>query len=319
MSDPAPLPDWPVEVRIHQLEGFFQVATHQGYARAVAAIPYSITEPALHQQVRKLEGALGGVRLLERAPGRRMVLTPAGRSLYRFVAPFYEKLPGLLRTISANLAATLLVATEPFYVEELCAPALHYLMAENPEAQFQLLELDRPHIMKVVMSGRVDIGVAVQTGPVPEGLAFEEIGELGLQLLVPASHPLSKKRAPLKLSQLEGIRFVVYPEGSEGREFTEATLRRVGVPLNTAAEASSASAMRSLVRAGVGAAFVPALQRHKRQRKKRALGDGCVSFDLTDMLREVAGLPKFGIFRRRVGTRRLIKEFCLAARKRLEK
>lgn len=314
MSDDARIPDWPVEVRIHQLEGFYHVATHQGYARAAAKIPYSITEPALHQQVRKLESALGGTRLLERAPGRLMVLTPAGRALYKFIKPFYEKVPGILRTISNKLGGTLVVASEPFYVADLCAPVLAQMKEGNPEVHFQLLELDRPQIMDVTRSGRVDIGVTVQTGPVPDDLAFEAIGELGLQLLLPPKHPLASKKTPPKLPQLQGLNLVVYPEGTEGRDFTESTLRRAGVPLETAAEATSSAAMRSLVRAGVGAAFVPALIQKKSKRKKKTLKDGCISFDFTDMLREVVGLPHFGLFRRRVGTRKLIKDFCGAAR-----
>ena len=92
-----PVPPNPLaSVRLHQLEGFFHVGLHQGFTRAAEAFPYAITEPALHQQVRKLERTLG-VRLLEKGPKRRMLLTPAGRELHGFVAPYFERLPQVPR------------------------------------------------------------------------------------------------------------------------------------------------------------------------------------------------------------------------------
>ena len=52
-------------VDLHRLEGFWLVATHGGYARAARAAAYPITQPALHQQVKKLEAEVG-ITLLER-------------------------------------------------------------------------------------------------------------------------------------------------------------------------------------------------------------------------------------------------------------
>ena len=45
-------------IQIQRLEGFFWVATTGGYARAARAFPYPITQPAVHQQVKKLEREL---------------------------------------------------------------------------------------------------------------------------------------------------------------------------------------------------------------------------------------------------------------------
>ena len=42
-------------IQIHRLEGFYWVAKTLGYARAARAFPYPITQPAIHQQVKKLE------------------------------------------------------------------------------------------------------------------------------------------------------------------------------------------------------------------------------------------------------------------------
>ena len=81
-------------IQLQRLEGFYWVARCEGYARAARAFPYPITQPGVHQQVKRLESELG-VRLFERVGKDRVVLTPQGRALYEYVAPFYEGLPGV--------------------------------------------------------------------------------------------------------------------------------------------------------------------------------------------------------------------------------
>ena len=64
-------------IQLHRLEGFYWVARTGGYARAARAFPYPITQPAVHQQVKKLEAELG-VTLFERVAKDKMKPTPAG-------------------------------------------------------------------------------------------------------------------------------------------------------------------------------------------------------------------------------------------------
>ena len=77
---------------LDRLTGFYWVARTGGYARAVRAFPYPITEPGVHQQVRRLEAELG-VRLFRRAAKDRMVLTPHGRALHDVVGSVHRGAP----------------------------------------------------------------------------------------------------------------------------------------------------------------------------------------------------------------------------------
>ena len=64
-----------------------------------------------------------------------------------------------------------------------------------------------------------------------------------------------------------------------------------------AAEASSAAAMRSLVRSGVAPAFVPTLGTKRPKRQTRS--DGTVSFDLTALGEKLTGVvPEYGLITR---------------------
>ncbi|MBI3846174.1 MAG: LysR family transcriptional regulator [Planctomycetes bacterium] len=284
-----------VSVRLHQLEGFHHVARHEGFTRAADAMPYPITQPALHQQVRKLERALG-VELLARGPGRRMLLTPEGRALREFVAPFFDQLPGLLRSIAASEAGTLVVGTEPLYAEGLCATALASLKRRLPDLRVRLLELEVPAIVAQLGAGDVDVGVA-SLASVPEGVAVDELGRLGLRLLVPADHPLARRRGPLDSRHFAGHRFVLYAAGTQGRAYTDRALAQAKLAIETAAEASSVGSLRAFVRAGLAPAFVPALGVAQRV-ARRTLTDGTVEIDLTHLLERVTTLPRFGLLRR---------------------
>ena len=85
-------------IQIQRLEGFYWVAFTGGYARAARAFPYPISQPAVHQQVSKLQRELE-TTLFERVAKDRVRLTPAGRHLFDFVAPFYEGLPAVVRSL----------------------------------------------------------------------------------------------------------------------------------------------------------------------------------------------------------------------------
>jgi DNA-binding transcriptional LysR family regulator len=301
------------------MEGFFHVATHGGFRRAVQAMPYPLTEPALHQQVRKLERALG-VTLLEQAPGRRMVPTAEGRTLFRFVAPFFEQLPGVLRELIDDGGGSFVLATEPFYVDTLCVDGLRAVQRKNPRAQLEVVESSElAELCTALTNGRADLGVASVIGPVPPGLVYERLGGLGLELLVPKAHPLAKRRGPLGVEQLDGLRCVLYAEGTTGRDYSLQAIHQAGFEVEPAVQATSAIAMRALVRAGVAPAFIPTLIGSKGRPRRKVSADGSVSFDLTSLLEQTVGtLPPFG-FVRRAGRadRGLVSTFVEAVRSRL--
>lgn len=299
-------------VRLHQLEGFFHVASHEGYARAVAALPYAITEPALHQQVRKLERALGGTRLLERGPGRRMLLTPAGRQLYEFAAPYFRALPQALRSLVQG-AGTLIVASDPLFLEPLCAPAAARLREERAGLELRL-DAEGGDLHERVRSGSCDVAVSAFEGETPPDLLRRQLGVLGLQLVVPAGHPLAKRRPPLRPEQVSEHALAVYPAGTPGRRMTERGLEAAGIRLEVACEGSTAAALQALATAGVAPAFVPILCGTRRPPRRRTLPGGGVAFDVTDLFREVTGLPPFGVtYRARVAPSQALEDFIGAA------
>lgn len=299
-------------LRLHQVEGFFHVAKHEGYARAVAALPYPITEPALHQQVRKLEKALGGLRLLERGPGRRMLMTPAGRELYSFAAPYFMTLPRIVGGILGG-RATLVVASDPLFIDTLCAPAIARLRTEESDLTVHL-DAEGGDLLGRVRSGACDLAVSAFEGEESPDLLRRPLGVLGLQLVVPAGHDLAKRRPPLRPEHLRGTGLAVYTAGTPGRRLTDAGLAAAGIEVEVACEASNAAALLALAAAGVAPAFVPMLCGMRPPPKKRKLPAGGVAFDVTELFQEVAGLPRFGLtYRAKTSPGAALENFANAA------
>jgi len=74
-------------MNIHHLELFYFISTYGGITEAARKMPYGIQQPAISAQILRLEEDLG-LKLFQRRPFQ---LTPAGRELYEFVAPFFSR------------------------------------------------------------------------------------------------------------------------------------------------------------------------------------------------------------------------------------
>src|SRR5262249_54635611 len=129
---------------LDRLTGFYWVARTGGYARAVRAFPYPITEPGVHQQVRRLETELG-VRLFRRVARDRMALTPHGRALFAVVAPFLESLRVTVDALRAGVfGGTLRIGAPALLVRELLPGGLPRPQRRQPGRRRPLTELPGP-------------------------------------------------------------------------------------------------------------------------------------------------------------------------------
>src|SRR5262245_57748629 len=142
---------------LQRLEGFYWVARTGGYARAARAFPYPITQPGVHQQVRRLERELGGIALFERVGRDTMRTTPAGARLYAFCAPFFEELPRVVRALETNdLGGTLRIDASGLVLGHLLPEWLLRLRSERSDIEIELLELETPDLERL-RTGAADL------------------------------------------------------------------------------------------------------------------------------------------------------------------
>ena len=242
---------------LDRLTGFYWVARTGGYARAVRAFPYPITEPGVHQQVRRLEAELG-VRLFRRVAKDRMALTPHGRALFAAVAPFLESLRVTVDALRAGaFGGTLRVGAAALLVQELLPGWLRLLHRRHPDVDVTLTELRAPEVERL-RSGELDLLVD-HLPEVPVDLEVRQVGRLWGFLVLPAGHPAARqpRLEPRRLAKLPFLTFAADPAS---RSLQRRALEALGGSARERFAADSTASLLGFVAAGLGFSVVPAAQ-----------------------------------------------------------
>ena len=163
------------------LSVFREVATRGSFSDAATAL--SFTQPAISQQIARLERQLG-TRLLVR-DARGVTLTPAGEILLRHA----ETVLAQLRLAEAEvLAATgverprLRVGAFPSAAASIMPPALAELRASHPETDVAMRVLEDAETLDALRRGELDV-------------AMVHVLDDPLLIALPYSHPLAARSA----------------------------------------------------------------------------------------------------------------------------
>src|SRR5919202_6377543 len=168
-----------------------------------------VTQSAVSQQVRGLEGKFKR-RLLERVRGRRELhLTQEGEAFYeasREVLQAYGRLVESMRQLSGTVAGTVRVATVYSVGLHELPPVVREFMALYPRAKIDLEYSRTTRVVRDVLSGAVDLGVVAY----PErrrGLEIVPLGGDRLVFICPPGHPPAKRKK-MRAADLQGQKFV---------------------------------------------------------------------------------------------------------------
>jgi DNA-binding transcriptional LysR family regulator len=245
-------------IDLHRLAGFCLVATHGGYARAARAADYPITQPALHQQVRKLEAEVG-LQLLERVGKDQMRPTPAGAHLLAFTLPFLRDLPGVVRNLqTGEFDGSLSIQAESLLIRQLLPQWLVALRRRAPRVALQLVEMIHAGV-EPLRTGLADVVVA-HLPEVPDDIATQVVAELHPCLVVPRDRAGTGGRAPA-LKSLADLPFLAYPPGSRRHALQMQALAAHDTQPVQVIGLDSADAMLGFVESGLGWSLVPSLDR----------------------------------------------------------
>lgn len=243
-------------IQLQRLEGFYWVARCEGYARAARSFPYPITQPGVHQQVKRLEAEVG-VRLFERVGKDRVILTPEGRALYEYVAPFLEGLPSVARSLrSGEVGGRLRIHASGHVLRYLLPPWLRRLQRQRPDIEVELFEAKVPAVA-LVRSGEADLLVD-HLPEVPADLEARQVGKAHAFLVFPSNHPLAEK-GTVNLQQLGDEPFIAYSADLQLRELQLFALAHHGVTPRRLHAADSSETILGFVAAGLGYSLLASL------------------------------------------------------------
>ncbi|WP_051580513.1 LysR family transcriptional regulator [Pseudonocardia acaciae] len=241
------------------IQTFHEVVRSGSYSAAARSL--GCTQPAVSQQMRSLERAVG-TPLFTRS-GRTLRLTEAGELLSRHA----EVILGDLRSAAQQVAAIRRLAagrvrlcTFPSACATIVASAVTHLRATNPGIRVQLLEAEPPDSLAMVPAGDCEIALAFSydlSAPTErEDLAVTPLLDDEMVVVLPASHPLTRRRA-LEVGELADETWIAgcprcratFVEACAGAGFTP----------DIAFTTDDNLAMQSLVVAGSGIAVMPSL------------------------------------------------------------
>ena len=240
-------------MELRQLEYFVAVARHRHFGRAADAA--YVTQPALSQQVRRLEAELG-VSLLRRT-SRGVELTPAGADLLAHAETILAEVSGARSAMdehagvvrgAVRVAAT---AADAVRLTEVIA-AFH---REHPGVRIALRQASAAEALELVRSGAVDLAVLSLAGD-PGGLTVTSLAEEPLRLIVEPGDALAG--GTVRLGELSGRAFVLAEPGSALRATVMEACQAEGFSPVPLLEVGDPVAVRFLVGAGLGVALVPA-------------------------------------------------------------
>jgi DNA-binding transcriptional LysR family regulator len=238
-------------IQLHRLEGFYRVAKAGGYARAVREFPYPITEPAVHQQVRKLEQEIGQ-KLLRRTAKDRMAPTPAGRYLYDFCAPFFEGMADVALAVSTGrFGGTLRIDAGPQEIRHVIPEWLRRLRKSHPEVRVELTEVHAVDANRL-RTGDADLVVEHWPSPPPD-VAQRRVATAHGIWVAPAHLAVAGK---FDASSLRDTPFVSFRPGTSEHALQLAGLAFHGLNPPRLLSASTVDAILGFVQAGLGYSLV---------------------------------------------------------------
>jgi DNA-binding transcriptional LysR family regulator len=243
-------------IQLQRLEGFYRVARAEGYARAARSFPYPITQPGVHRQVKRLEEEVG-VPLFERVGKDRVVLTPEGRALYAYVAPFLEGLDAVVQSLQrGESGGTLRIHASGHTLRHLLPAWLRRLQAKRPDIEVALFESKTPALDSLRV-GETDL-VVDHLPQVPEDVDVRVVGHTYPFLVLPSHHRLAKAKQ-VKLAQLRDDAFIAYSADRHLRDLQLSELSRAGVVPRRVHAADSSETILGFVAAGLGYSLLASL------------------------------------------------------------
>jgi DNA-binding transcriptional LysR family regulator len=185
------------EIELRQLRSFCLAATRQNFA--TAALELGLSRPAVWQQVRALERALGTTLLQRR--GRSVELTAEGRVLLDLVQPHVSGLDSLARLFESSrheIQQYLTVASTLYLLSHHLLEPIREFTAAHPSVRVRLREeLEHQEAARMVERAQADLAVVPCESKLPRSprLDYEPLFELQYTLLTSTHHPLARKKS----------------------------------------------------------------------------------------------------------------------------
>lgn len=241
---------------LQQLRCLQAVLNHQlSVSRAAEAL--HTTQPAVSKLIRSLESELG-IDLFVRRGNRLVGLTDGGKeaaALSRRVLNDTQALTTLAQADGVANSGTLRVGTTHIHARYALLDVIRRFTATYPAVNLEVMQGPPGEIVRWVMEGAVDLGISTLPRTTPEGLVTADAYAFSRCLIVPAGHPLQRKRR-VTIEDIARYPLVTYDESFNSGWVVQREFQRRGLEPRVAVRATDANVIKAYVAAGLGVAII---------------------------------------------------------------
>jgi DNA-binding transcriptional LysR family regulator len=247
-----------MHMELRQLAYFLAVAEERNFTRAAQRIP--IAQPAISQQIRRLESELGERLFVRDRRGIR--LTPAGQALLphaRAMLAGAEHAREALAALSGLLTGRLAFGFVQPLPDRRLLGLLGAFHRQHPGIELRLIEDETDALLAALADGQLDaalIGLGRYDRPPPD-LESLLVAQEPAVVAVHPRHPLAR-RDQVPLLALRDEPMIALTSASKQRTTLETACRAAGFTPRIVAEASDLEVVTELVTAQIGVAVLPA-------------------------------------------------------------
>src|SRR4051812_18815859 len=243
-------------MELRQLRYLVALAEERNFTRA--AISAHIAQPALSQQIRRLEDELG-LALVERTT-RRVSLTDAGELLVvraRRILAELEAADSELQALKGMHTGHVTVGTMHTMGPVDLSLALALFHERHPHVEFTVREQSSEEMAEMLRVDELDLAFLSVTERVEShGLGLQRLLSEELVAVLPRQHRLGRRRQ-VRMAELAGEHFISFREGARLRELLVAAGRHAGFTPQVTLESNESERIGRLVARGLGVALLP--------------------------------------------------------------
>lgn len=238
-------------MELKQLRNFRAVAQAEHVTRAARQL--GLSQPSLSRTIRRLEREIG-VPLFDRQ-GRQIRLNPSGRVFLRQVESALHELEEGRREVvdraGSGTGEVVLLATALRSLPEL----LRSFRAHHPRVGFRLTQAGASEMAEQLARGECDLSISSVPIEGPDLRSVPLMTEEILLALPPGHRFLGRTEADLR--EFADEPFVALRRGYDLRDLTDRFCQEAGFVPDVVCELNEPGAIRNMVAAGLGVAFLP--------------------------------------------------------------
>lgn len=270
-------------MELYTLRYVLAVAEHKNFSLAAQAC--HIGQPALSQQIAKLEKSLG-VPLFHRN-SRGAILTEAGKEFTRRalqILQLSEALESEMASYAGMQRGTLNtgVITSLHCID--FGGMLSAFCGSFPDISVNIVQGGTHDLLQQLLDRRLDLSFLNKPlSGLPNGLDFLKLGDDIFRLAVPADHPLAAEKT-VSLRQLKQEKFIFHQPAQVASELCRRACQKAGFEPNIVCRSSSPTTGFYMVRGGLGVALFPSEEFRARKL------DGVVGLTLEERIVKEVGV-----------------------------